>query len=513
MSATERDFDPIWKIAMESNSQLLAETGRKLEMAEKSRQAKQLDRAEALCRELLRKYPDYVGALQTIGLTLADMQKFEEACGYLARAASLNPKDWKILTALSGTYLRSGSSQMAAITLEQAQKLKPDDASILATLGEIYREEREYELAAETHERAYTIDPGLGVARIGYGHACGHLGRNSDAVDAYEKLISEGHNSINTVFSLSQLPTSLISIDLKSCIAGAKIGQRMTQPEFDNLMGFTKASYFDKAKDYDQAWKHLTEANRSLFQIVRKGYNGDAATRANVLQLLRKSPKREPLTKPEDSIISLFILGPSRSGKTTVERIAGNIGDIKRGFENPIVENAVRRTFQESGLITRQRLLELPPVLDPRFRLNYLEDLENRASGSKVFTNTHPGRIFDVYRLATAIPNSRFLFIKRQVDDVCLRIFMKKYQAGHLHSYDLNATREYVDWYYQMIDGLCELFPTITSQIRYEDMISSPETVPRTLQDLCGLPLNNVTIPSLGDDRGAAHPYESRMWQ
>lgn len=498
---------------MESNTALLVETNKKLESAEKSRQRKQLDQAEAICRELLAKHPDYVGALQTLGLVLADMQKFDQSCNYLSRAASLNPKDWKILTALSGSYLRNGATQMAAITLEQAQRLKPDDANILATLGEIYREEREYEMAANAHERAFTIDPSLGVARVGYGHSCGHLGRNADAVAAYEQLIKEGFNSINTVFSLSQLPHSLISIDLKSSIQAATIGQRMSQAEFENLRDYTMASYFDKMKQYEEAWKHLTRANRNIFETVRKIYNGDAAARSNVLKLLKSSPKKEPLPDNRDVPISLFILGPSRSGKTTVERIAGTIDGIKRGFENPIVENSVRRTFQEAALISRERPLELPLGLDPRFRTNYLEDLITRADTFKVFTNTHPGRIFDVYRMATALPNCRFLFIKRNTDDVTLRIFMKKYQSGHLHSYDLEATREYVDWYYKMMDEFCQKFPTITHQLNYEDIIAAPKQVVRLLEKLCQLPETAATVPTLGDDRGAADGYRLLMRQ
>lgn len=498
---------------MESNTSLLVETSKKLESAEKSRLAKQLDQAEKICRELLAQHPDYVAALQTLGLVLADKQNFDQSCNYLSRAASLNPKDWKILTALAGSHLRNGATQMAAITLEQAQRLKPDDANILATLGEIYREDREYEMAANAHERAYTIDPTLGVARVGYGHSCGHLGRNGDAVAAYEQLIKEGFNSINTVFSLSQLPHSLISIDLKSSIAAATIGQRMSQAEFENLRDYTMASYFDKMKQYEEAWKHLTRANRSIFETVRKSYDADAALRGTVLKLLKSSPKKEPLPNNPDVPISLFILGPSRSGKTTAERIAGTIDGIKRGFENPIIENAVRRTFQEAALISRQRPLELPLGLDQRFRDNYMEELRSRADTANVFTNTHPGRIFDVYRMATALPNCRFLFIKRNTDDVILRIFMKKYQSGHLHSYDLEATREYVDWYYKMMDEFCQKFPTITSLLNYEDIIAAPEKVVDAIQKLCNLPATATTVPTLGDDRRAADGYKLLMKQ
>lgn len=496
---------------MESNRQILVETSKRLELAEKSRLAKQLDRAEAICRDLLKKHPNYVGALQTLGLTLADMQQYDLSCDYLARAASLNPKDWKVLTALSGSYLRNGASEMAALTLERAQVLKPNDASILATLGEIYREEREYELAANTHERAFTLDPSLGVARVGYGHSCGHLGRNAEAAAAYEQLIKDGFNSINTVFSLSQLPPSFITIDIEAHIAKATIGQRMTNNEYENLFGFASASYLDKAGRHEEAWKYLIKSNGDIFKEVKEAYRGDAATRASVLQLLSKSPKRSPLSAAAGATTSLFILGPSRSGKTTAERIAGNIDGIKRGFENPIIENAVRRTFQEAALITRQRLLELPPGLDDRFRSNYMEELEVRAGDARVFTNTHPGRIFDVYRLAIAVPNTRFLFVKRDVDDIALRIFMKKYQAGHLHSYDLGATREYIDWYYRMMDGLAEKFPTIIATAGYEQIVTAPESVVTIIQKLCGLPVKDVAIPTMGDDRHAAAPYKAIM--
>ena len=126
----------------------LLQTHARLREAEKLRQAKALDKAQAICAELLRAYPDYVGALHTLGLVLADRRDYEAARLNLTRAVMLNPRDWKILTALAGVYLKLEASEMAMRTLEQAQSLKPEDLSIVATLAEIYREEREYELAA-----------------------------------------------------------------------------------------------------------------------------------------------------------------------------------------------------------------------------------------------------------------------------------------------------------------------------------------------------------------------------
>src|SRR5688572_18068748 len=129
---------------MKERGNVLLEARAKLEQAELFRRQKHLDSARKICDDLLKRYPDYVGALHTLGLILADQHDYPGALSQLSRAAMLNNKDWKILTALSGVYLRLNAPQMAAEILEQARKLKPDDASVLITLGEIYREQREY---------------------------------------------------------------------------------------------------------------------------------------------------------------------------------------------------------------------------------------------------------------------------------------------------------------------------------------------------------------------------------
>ncbi len=135
--------------------------------AENLRLARKLDRARAVCATVLKEEPEYVAALFTMGLILADQSQFEKAVGYLHRALMFNPHDPKILTALSGVYIRLGSSLMAARTLEQARKISPDDPNILITLGEIYREEKEYEFAKDAYERALAVDPTRVDAEMG----------------------------------------------------------------------------------------------------------------------------------------------------------------------------------------------------------------------------------------------------------------------------------------------------------------------------------------------------------
>ena len=111
----------------------------------------------------------------------------------------------------------------------------------------------------------------------------------------------------------------------------------------------------------------------------------------------------------------------------------------------------------------------------PRF---YLDELKRRAGTAAVFTNTDPDRILEAAKFAQIIPNVRFAFLKRNPEDLTLRIFMKKYASGNAHAYDLAAIRRYISWYHQFIDQfLAAKFPKISLVVQYEDLIENPAKI------------------------------------
>ena len=145
------------------------------------------------------------------------------------------------------------------------------------------------------------------------------------------------------------------------------------------------------------------------------------------------------------------------------------------------------------------------------FRNFYLEELQERAGSAKVFTSAHPGRIFDVLRIAEVIPNVRIILVTRDIDDLTLRIFMKSYQQQHPYAYDIATIREYIRWYNKMIDIVMEKFPSISIVIKYEDVIVNPRMALEKISDLIELPVVEGALPVAGDDRNCAAPYSGYM--
>jgi tetratricopeptide (TPR) repeat protein len=491
----------------------LREARELLEQAESLRQQRKFDRAESICTSLVRRYPEYFGALHTLGVILADKGDHRRAVGYLAQAAMFNPRSWFTLTALAGVYLHLRATEMAARTLEQALALKPTEPSILVTLGEIYQQDREYELARDAFRKALEAEPGMEEATYGLALACAALGAPAEAMEALEILLKRGVRSLAVLTALVRMPMSIIRRDVLADLDQVVRRADEDKTKFKIDTAFVRAAALDKAGRHAEAWTQALEANRPVAAQMKKELANNAIERKARLKGLQASSvkAKSPAAGDEKWPISLFILGPSRSGKTTMEALASTLDGVRRGYENPSVDHAISRTYQAAGLITLTSIHYLPPQLYPEVREIYLEELARRAGPSRVFTNTHPDYLADAALFPVILPNVRFIFVKRNPDDVLLRIFMRQYKAGNAYSYDLKAAREYIEWYYKMIDLLAGKLPDITRVIQYEDMVADPAGALGIAADLCGLPLNHGPLPEIGDDRGCAEPYREFM--
>ena len=425
----------------------------------------------------------------------------------------LNPSDAAILTALAGVYLRLGAVRLARRTLEEARAIRPRDVNVLTTLGEIYREEREYELAAEVFRQVLEIDNAFLEAASGLGQCAVHLGETSIAVEAFERRVAAGHKTVSTLYALSEFPAEMVNVDVLSLLDEAESDYGQSRENFEILKGFALAGALDKRGRAKEAWDALVSCNNRMSGLIGEYPQHERAFQAQILAdtIRRPVETNRPARPAAGDVMTLFILGPSRAGKTTLEKLIARSPEVKRGFENPSVENSVRQAFLEAALPPREQIIQMPPPLDDIFRSIYDKELATRTDGERVFTNTHPGLIHSVMRLASVLPNVRFVFVKRDIEDIVLRIYMKKYMESNLHAYNIENIRSYIIWYYDMIDALAARLPHISQVVSYEDIVADPGGITDRMLGLCGLSAVPGCTPEVGDDRGCALPYRLVM--
>ena len=321
-----------------------------------------------------------------------------------------------------------------------------------------------------------------------------------------KQILRNGVPSFEPLAALAALPSSLFSVDL---LAEVEKYEQVREDAEEIQVAFVRAAALDKAGRYKEAWEQAVPANQKKFLGMNEEVRDMFERQRTVLALLR-SNRVQPL-RDDKQPISLFILGPSRSGKTTMEQLVATLDGVKRGYENPSADKAIRRDLSNGGLPTRDLFEILPPQLYPLCREIYLEELSRRAGTARVFTNTHPARIADAALTAIVFPNVHFIFVKRDVEDTTLRIYFRQYRQRNAYAYDLKTAREHVIWYHEMMDAIAAKLPDRVRIINYEDMVRDPAGALRMAAELCGLPPPKGPVPTIGDDRGAAEPYREFM--
>ncbi|MGH6874042.1 MAG: sulfotransferase, partial [Aestuariivirgaceae bacterium] len=480
--------------------------------AENARRGGNLARAQSLCEALLAQHPTYVGALQTLGAVHQASNNSRQALSCFIQAAMLCPKDGVNLVNLAGALVRSGARQLAAQVLEQAKKLIPDDHEIYLTLAEIHREERDYPLAVECFRKALALAPSNAEAAHGLGDSYCQLGLVGEAADALKMAHGLEPRSVYVLHSLTQLPPRVCPVDLKAALAGVQRHGSQTGDEFEAVLGFAKSAVLDRCGKYEEAWKQLVLANRREKGLHAQLHGKNRAKMVSALERARRFARpAQPAVSAMDCPVSLFILGASRSGKTSLELLLGQCEGVKRGFESRFAETAAKRTSQQSALLTISNPEALPPALDGRFAEIYGEDIRDFGRHAKIVTDTYPAMISYLGRVAVTLPNCRFVFVRRDRQDLALRIFMRHFKAGNHYGYDVKTILEYIAWYDELADLWFGKFPEISLQIAYEDTVADPSAILTRVAAFCGIDPATNPLPDIGDDRGCARPYQSFM--
>ncbi|MBZ0216051.1 MAG: sulfotransferase, partial [Fimbriimonadaceae bacterium] len=463
----------------------------------------------SICDALLSKYPKYVGALHTAGLTYADKRDHPNALNHLVRAVMYCPENWRVATALAAAYLEMAAPEMAATTLDHAASLAPDDLSIMALRAMVFHEQRDYVGAAELFSRVLARDASFSGAAIGHALASIEMGKYEDAATSLKALVERGERSIRVIQLLTRVPSHVHGLDLQRLAHDAKPTGSYKRGEFETTLGFIRASLAVTGNKVEEAWSALMAANKLAAAGTETQRRQIGARQSEALNRLKTSRLRPKPLNPDPSLpVSLFILGSSRSGKTTLESLIGTLPNVQMGYENPIAFKAAQQVLRLSGF-PDSGYAGLPRELEGPCRDVYSANLRKRAGDAMVFTNTDPNLIHDVLSIASVLPNARFVFVKRNIYDTVFGILMTLYRFGNEYSYDLKSVWEHVLWYHSMIDLLSERMPETSFVTTYEETVLNPAEAITNIANLCRMDVIKNKVSQLDNDVGVAGAYRS----
>ena len=504
------------------------------------------EEAVANYENVLRLDPDYATGHNNLGIVLMELERLEPALASFERAFELDPKFAEAQFNAGRVHARLGNLDNAEGCMNSALGLQPANPEYLSEYGAILARLYRYDEATEILMRAISAKPDSSISHNNFGIVMHDLGQYDDAIKSFSTAIeldpnnARAHNNLGNVFiEIGRIDDAIASFgksleinpdyasahyNLSSCkkfepddlqiakmlslieTAGPRSEERVQ-------LGFALAKAHDDVGDSKPAFEFLKKANQLKISRENIDYSNERKSNADALALIRANGSGIYKFAPGEEAMptSLLILGPSRSGKSTLEGMLAANPEIKLGYESKIVRDQLKRVVQSASGMNTSELLMLSSQRAQQFKELYLDDLTEILDGLDLFTNTNPENIMFLGVMMGSVPNVRTIFVRRDKNDQALRIYFKNYARNNPHAYHLGDIYDYLDWYYELQDLWLERYPEHTLAVSYEDMVDDPQTVAGIVSGFCGIkpPASDFRKPF--DDRGCAIPYQAWM--
>ena len=373
-----------------------------LKKANRYRARGELEKAIRLCEQLVVRFPTYMGALHTLGLLYTDRKEYPKALGFLVRAALLNPRDWRVLVALSDVYLQLGGVEPALRALREAARIEPEEAAISLALGRVYYRKCEFEKAERALRKVLSIDPSVWEADLLLGQTLLQLGKLEEGAEVLKRVNRRKPRLVSPLLWLAGLPPAYVKEDFLARLDRTKRAPDEDPEDFESSLAFARANVLDRLGEHDRAWNELLRANR----IMKAGLKAELVATRYVQDRILKDVRSRTFSARKGGggrgkgVVSLYILGPSRSGKSTLEKLLAASGHVKAGYENPMPEEVLRCAMLSDGYMESRYYGDLPQKSHATCRKYYLQELAEVSEGKSVMTITHPGYISSVGHIA-----------------------------------------------------------------------------------------------------------------
>ena len=422
-----------------------------LRRAQNALASNHLTQASTICEQLIQTSPRNVSTLNLLGQIAFARSFYEEAAGFLEKAASIQPRDPR-----------------AHLTLAELRSIQGDYTAALALYDKVLR-----------------LTPDAPGAVAGKAETWEKCGERDKARALLEPYVAGGRET--AVMALVQARLDLHDGNLDAIVTIVNRHQDASGYTLWHLLS-AQGRALEKLARFDEAF----DAYRRSNEAVAAPFNQDAwlAHTRDLADCFSAERVRTLPRASHGSQLPIFIVGMPRSGSTLIETIIDSHPDAHGAGEFSAMQELVNDITLRIGSFS-----PYPTCIDDLSQQD-VDDLAADYLGRLSATNPAARRIADKYLtsyrhlglIELLVPDARVIHCLRHPLDTCISCYSQTLSpVAFPFVSDLRRLGiVYVD-YQRLMEHWKRVLAIPILEVHYEELVSDQEGVTRQILDFCGL--------------------------
>ena len=453
-------------------------------------QAKELGKAETLCKNLLISHPDVVFLYNLMGLILADQKKIDVAENYYKKGIKINPNFALIYNNLASIYKYKQKYKEAESNFKKSIKLDSSIPEPCNNLGNLYVYLNKYDEGIHYYNRALDINPKFFIAHYNLGVAFKAIGKIEEA----KKHLKESVR-INPLFCTGHRNLSIINKYKKDDEHFKILKEIINKTEINNPekseLAFALGKAYEDLNDYKKSFMYYDKGNKLRRKNVNFSINDTKSEFRDIKECFNKKffdKNKEELNNDKTPI---FIVGMPRSGTTLIEQIISNHPKVYAGDELNFLQNLYEKHFRDENGDSFKNLQNFDNKDFKKISKEYINNLKEISNNSERVTDKLPINFKLIGLIKLILPNSKIIHCVRNPKDVCFSIYKNYFINRNLNfAYNLDEIVEYYILYNDLMSHWKSVVKDFVIDVKYEELTSNPEIKIKNLLKKCNLTWN-----------------------
>ena len=449
-------------------------------------------KAEAIeqLRRAVSGWPNHLDGHFALGNLLYAEGQDSEAIECFVRVLQINSRHPEAHNNLANAFQRQGRMERAITHYLAAIEINPTYPDAYGNLGNVYLVLDRLEESIEKNQRALALNPSRFGSHNNQGVAFQALGQFEEAELAFERAVALAPREASVHLNLANMKR--FKPGDRRLPGLQKLLSEVESLDVDNQIAahFAIGKALGDLGQYQDAFRQLLKGNA----IKRGTIDYDEPQRLAMFENVRTTFAQDFMKAAsgggDTSWSPIFIVGMPRSGTTLLEQVLASHSKVFGAGELETFKEAIAECVESHGIVPAYPALAAALSRDQIRQLGetYSTRVRARAPTHERIVDKMPLNFIFVGLIHLALPNARFINIRRDPLDNCVSCFSLLFSGSQPFAYDLAELGRYYRGYEAVMEHWHSVLPPgVLIDVKYEDLVDDLEGVARRVLRHCDL--------------------------